>query len=1024
MNGQNCASTAAAKNGSATDQDIVELRRAAPSIVAEMARSGKEMSLKEFVNTITSKDQKYYDPRYEQFAPHLWLEGVDAYNADRPAGAPEIKPKLVDFLPDFQSIHKYEAGDEGDMSAATARSINESMRRAASYGLLSKTRGVEEGSQHADMAAEQAAAERLLRAELEKPGGPVLSRADLYKKAGVTPTQAVHYYRALRENMGAAIHDMGKELLRAQHQVEVLTSENAPLGERQVAEGKAASLEVQQLQMFNMLDYVTAQAGGNASHIGRALRALQDTSRLLRTGSAKADLFNKMFPDGKTTGLTDGGLFYASRDRTKVDAMAERAAREQPTAQEAWEKNMTSPESPTAKAGLNKDTAFTKAEQIDGVAKRFALEWAGDGKLTAHEEAMLTEIGMHSFALHPDAGYEAWCKHVQSITGRKLPPERLLDIYQSMRRTFFKTLRDEKGVLRKGIDMAKGTIFGEAREKAIKELRAVDLSDTSAEGKDRQRKEMEDILHKYQKETPILWITELGTLKRAFRTAFDQSAPLRQAAHITLGWGLDPKSYISELALHMDQKGYIDLDPNVRKSAIDSVQRRKIVGNAFLDMMMAKNDRFHSFMKKFRDTGAASSEEFAANIMEEILSRPHSDLYREFDLGLTRIGDTLDLTSREEAYQSLVFERLRNSPNMAARILGEGVHSSERAYATYLNLIRANAFDHLSTVYAADGYTPFNSPELYRDTAKMVNDMTGRSDIPFDKTGGSYRLLSMAYFSARFQSSVVKRLMMPGRALASAARQSAERNGTSMKSWEKDVNDRFHITDMHPAMQREVMGNTARLMSAYAAIAGLAYQMGGSIDLDPRSADYLKLRFGNTRLDVLGGTANWIRFLARIASGERMDAMRKIKTAGGNLGTRAVYHQFWDSKAAPLVADAQAFAFGDDSMGNDVIPSLKFPYPRNEKERKKMLSDLFYNNTPMHIREIADGMTQGGALGGALSLLSYFGVGVSSYDDKKPRERLKPFDRPSIKPLPVLSKPKSSTNPAKTVVPNGLTPGS
>ena len=1024
MNGQNCASTAAAKNGAATDQDIVELRRAAPSIVAEMVRSGKEMSLTEFVNTITSKDQKYYDPRYEQFAPHLWLEGVDAYNANRPAGAPEIKPKLTDFMPDFQSIHKYAEGDEEGMSAAAAQSINNSMRRAASYGLLSKTRGVNEGAEHGDMGAEQAAAERLLRAELDKPGGPVLSRADLYKKAGVTPTQAVHYYRVLRENMGAAITDMGKELLKAQHRVEVLTSENAPLGERQVAEGKAASLEVQQLQMFNMLDYVTAQAGGNASHIGRALRALRDTSRLLRTGSAKADLFNKMFPDGKTTGLTDGGLFYASRDRTKVDAMAERAAQGQPTAQEAWEKNMTSPESPTAKAGLNKDTAFTKAEQIDGVAKRFALEWAGDGKLTAHEEAMLTEIGMHSFALHPDAGYEAWCKHVQSITGRKLPPERLLDIYQSMRRAFFKTLRDEKGVLRKGIDMAKGTIFGEAREKAIKELRAVDLSDTSAEGKAQQRKEMEEILRKYQKDTPVMWLAELGGLKRAFRTAFDQSAPLRQAAHITLGWGLNPQSFIGDIALGMHDKGVLDLDPNVRKSFTDARQRRKIVGNAMLDMMMAKNDRFHSFMKKFRDTGAASSEEFAANIMEDILSRPHSDLYGEYGLGLTRIGDTLDLNSREEAYQSLVFERLRNSPNVAARILGEGVHSSERAYATYLNLIRANAFDHLATVYAADGYTPFNSPELYRDTAKMINDMTGRSDVPFDKNNSSASLLSKVYFSARFQASVVKRIMMPGRALASAARQSAERSGTDMRQWEKSANEWGHFTDMHPAMQREVLGNTARLMSAYAAIAGLAYQMGASIDLDPRSADYLKLRFGNTRLSILGGTENWIRFLARIGTGERLDTLRTVKTSGGNLGTRAVWHQFWDSKAAPVVSDLQSIAFGDDAMGNDVMPSLKFPYPRNEKELKKMLLDLFYNNTPMHLKEIADGGTQGGPIGAALSLLSYFGVGVSTYDDKKPRERLKPFNRPSMKPLPVLAKPKQITKPAQPIVPNGFTPGS
>lgn len=996
MAGENCVSAAAQKNGSATDEDIRSLRMSAPSLVSEMVASGKDMTLSEFRKVVTSHGGDHYDPRTEEFLSQIWFEGIDGYNKNRPKDTPEITPKLADYLPDYSSFREVKSGDEVGMDAAAAKSINEGLRRAAASGVLAQARGVSGGDKSVPNSEEQAAAIRLLSTELQRTSGPALTADEFRRRTGATPTQAVYYLRALRENVASAISDMGVDLLKAQHELEVLTLENKSAPAIEAADGRAASLEVQQMQMFNMLSYLDAQQAGNASHIGRALQALRDTSRLLRTGSAKANLYNVMFPDGKVTGLTNPHM-----DAIKAISQAKDAAIGIPTPEQA----KPLPESPTKATGLNKDTAFTTAEGIDGVAKRFAEGYDTARGLTAQEQNMLLEIGMHSYALYPDADFKAWSQHIQQITGRKLPPDKLVEIYQAMRKTFFKTLRDDKGLMRKSVAMAKNTIFGEAQAKAIAELRKLRWDNNNPAEKEATRKQMEEILRKYQKDTPMLWLAELANLKRAVRTAFDQSAPMRQAAFVTLGWGLNPTSFASPEWFAGDAK--------MQKSIIDAQQRRKIVGHALLDMAMSKNDKFFQFGKRLRDTKAMSSEEFAANIMEEIMSRPDSDLYAEHGLALTKIGDMLDLTGREEAFQSIIAERMRESPNPVMRYMGEGIHSSERAYAVYLNRIRADAFDHITSVYKSDGYTPFNSPDLYTDTAKMINDLTGRSDLPMGN--GSARLLSTAYFSARFQTSIAKRLLMPIRAGASFARQKAAKDfNLPISELEQQTTQNFmHITDMHPKLQAEVMGNTARMMSAYAVLAGLALLFKGTVDSDPRSSDFLKLKFGNTRLDVLGGAANWIRFLAKMKTGESVNPVtRSISRAGGNMGRRAAFHQFWDAKAAPLPADAEAFIFGSDAVGHEVVPSLDRPITstevwKNKKLRDRMLSDFVFNNSPMHIREIADGATQGGALGGALSLLAYFGVGVNTYDSRKKPERLPSIKPPRGKGLPVIGDPSN-----------------
>jgi hypothetical protein len=148
-------------------------------------------------------------------------------------------------------------------------------------------------------------------------------------------------------------------------------------------------------------------------------------------------------------------------------------------------------------------------------------------------------------------------------------------------------------------------------------------------------------------------------------------------------------------------------------------------------------------------------------------------------------------------------------------------------------------------------------------------------------------------------------------------------------------------------------------------VLALGAAAGGDVGDDPRSSDFLKLRFGDTRLDFMAGMAQVTTLIGRIYAGERKDSDGDVSKANGwNTLIR-----FMRSKLAPV-----------PGLGADLIARKDF---RGQPiEPGKMAANLFL---PLAFKDIYTSMTEHGIdKGTALAMLSVFGVSVQTYGGKAP----------------------------------------
>jgi len=147
----------------------------------------------------------------------------------------------------------------------------------------------------------------------------------------------------------------------------------------------------------------------------------------------------------------------------------------------------------------------------------------------------------------------------------------------------------------------------------------------------------------------------------------------------------------------------------------------------------------------------------------------------------------------------------------------------------------------------------------------------------------------------------------------------------------------------------------------------------GKIELDPRSSDFGKLRYKETRLDIWTGYAQYIKFISQIATGTR-------KTEGGYLQpiTRGeVLGRFMTSKLSPAAGLLNDILKGQTYLGEE------FP----AKSATGLLAQVYNRTFPLAMQDMIDGFVQSGTLGGVVSSVGLMGVGVVTYMDEAKRER-------------------------------------
>lgn len=277
----------------------------------------------------------------------------------------------------------------------------------------------------------------------------------------------------------------------------------------------------------------------------------------------------------------------------------------------------------------------------------------------------------------------------------------------------------------------------------------------------------------------------------------------------------------------------------------------------------------------------------------------------------------------------------------ASRIASKipGIGASERAYTAYLNELRADLFDSMVKTMTKNGKDA--TPQELRTIGDYVNAATGRGTFFKDHNPGV--LMQHAFFSPRFVASRFNYLFGQPFYKASSARAKV-------------------------AIAKEYARTLTGYAIFYTTMAYLAEQVpsyGISIEKNPTSSDFGKIRIGNTRIDPLAGLQQVTRFVVN----ESGVTEREKKIGGGTkkIDPLATATRFLRTKLAPIPSLIVDWKTGSDVVGN------KFKY---SDIPRKMLVPITYQDTLNIMR------ANGVPLGTALMVLAFFGEGVNEYEPR------------------------------------------
>lgn len=319
----------------------------------------------------------------------------------------------------------------------------------------------------------------------------------------------------------------------------------------------------------------------------------------------------------------------------------------------------------------------------------------------------------------------------------------------------------------------------------------------------------------------------------------------------------------------------------------------------------------------------------------------------------------LRLQAKEEQFMSNLGEKIP--------LIGRIVKGSERGYVAYLNKMRTDLFNQGAEVFADQGRTFENSPELYKGLATFINNATGRGGLgPLEK---SAQVLNTAFFSPRL---IASRLNL--------------------------INPVFY-TKLPKEVRIMALKDMGKVMLFGATVLGLAKAAGAEVEGDARSSDFGKIKVGNTRWDIWGGFQQYARLFWQLRTGEtKSSSSGKIyKLDGESFPYKTRLDQlasFFRGKLAPVPGTIVDVLAGKNMVGE-------------EFDIQKKAADLFI---PMIAQDIAEAWKEQGPKSIlTVGIPSAFGIGTTTYEAKPPKSKTKN----TVHKNP---RGKSKTNPHKNKI--------
>jgi hypothetical protein len=224
--------------------------------------------------------------------------------------------------------------------------------------------------------------------------------------------------------------------------------------------------------------------------------------------------------------------------------------------------------------------------------------------------------------------------------------------------------------------------------------------------------------------------------------------------------------------------------------------------------------------------------------------------------------------------------------------------------------MRVDVFDKYIEIAKRSGVN-IDDPKELQSIGRLVNSLTGRGNMgALERVAGT---VNNVFFSPRALKSNIDTL--------------------TAHTFDKAT----------PFVRKQAAINLLRIISGTAAVLGIARAINkDSVELDPRSSDFGKIKIGNTRFDVTGGMASIVTLAARLLTMSTKSTSSKIVLPlnsteyGAQTGTDVVYN-FFENKLSPVMSVIKDLLKGKDFNGNPPtvtgeLSNLLMPLPFSSVE--------------------------------------------------------------------------------------------
>jgi hypothetical protein len=287
-----------------------------------------------------------------------------------------------------------------------------------------------------------------------------------------------------------------------------------------------------------------------------------------------------------------------------------------------------------------------------------------------------------------------------------------------------------------------------------------------------------------------------------------------------------------------------------------------------------KNAR-QSFMDIAKQLGG---KETLKEVQADIVSRPNYDKYQKMKLAIGNV---------EEEFPTTLPEKVP--------ILGRFYKASEGAYTGFLYRQRADIADKMLQIAEKSGVDTTDKTQL-EAIGKLINSLTGRGHLgKFEGTAAD--TLNNVFFSARFLKSNIDTL--------------------TAHQLQKGVT---------PFVRKQAALNLVKVISGTAAILTIANALKpGSVEFDPRSSNFGKIKVGHTTFDVTGGMSSIAVLAAQLIKQSTKSSttgiVSKLNSGYGSKTGMDVVNNFFENKLSPAASVVKDLIKQQDFNGNK--PSVK-----------------------------------------------------------------------------------------------------